>query len=68
MAKVVDAELEAHGVSPTDRPLATQFVAGGFAEMILGWLDRPSRMESGALAASFRAFALGAVSTLRKAK
>jgi AcrR family transcriptional regulator len=68
VARVIELEFEELGVPAGERPMATQFVSGGFTEMLLAWLDHPARMESAALAAAFRSLALGAVSASRRAR
>ncbi len=65
VARLIAGELEHLGVPPDGLGIVTQFLTGGFAEMLLAWLDRPSRIERGVLAAKFRDFALGAVRAAR---
>lgn len=61
VARLIAGELPRLGVAADDVPLAAQFLTGGFAEMLLAWLDKPSRIDAATLAARFRAFALGSV-------
>jgi AcrR family transcriptional regulator len=65
VGSVVDAELVPLGVPPDVRAHLRQFIVGGFVEMLLAWLDHPTRVSSDALAARFRRFALAAIESTR---
>jgi AcrR family transcriptional regulator len=60
---LVEAELGGLGVAEPDRALVARFVSGGFVDLMTAWLDRPASVPPSALAASFRRFAEGALSS-----
>lgn len=58
--KVIAGELVGLGVPKADRHAVATFLGGGFAEMLLSWLDQPSREDAARLALRFRTLALSA--------
>jgi AcrR family transcriptional regulator len=65
VGSVVEAELAELGVANDQRAHLRQFIAGGFIEMLLAWIDQPKRVGSDVLAAQFRRFALGVIDAAR---
>jgi AcrR family transcriptional regulator len=61
VTQLVEVEIAAFGVDADQRAFVARYVSGGFVELLVAWIERPSSMESAALAASFRRLTLGAI-------
>lgn len=66
--RLVEADLDGLGVDAAHRVVTVRYVGGGFIELLVAWLDRPSNMDPGTLAATFRQLTLGALSTVPSPK
>jgi AcrR family transcriptional regulator len=60
LTSLVDAELAAARLSKPLRQLLTRFIAGGFFQLLIGWIEQPGALTAEQLAATFRNFALAA--------
>lgn len=58
---LVDAELGS--LDEPVRAITAEFIAGGFVEMLNGWLERPRGMSAAALAVAFRRMAHAAIAS-----
>ena len=63
--RLTEAELEHGGIDARVRPLVARYVAGGFVELLLSWLDRPSGVDAVVLTAQFRALVRGTLTAAR---
>jgi hypothetical protein len=53
-------------LAPERRLMAAKYIAGGFLELMTTWLDRPSSVDTGALAGEFRSLTAGVLSAARR--
>lgn len=60
--RLTEDELEHLGVAATERPMVARYVAGGFVELLLNWLERPSGVDSAVLTAMLRQLVRGTLS------
>src|SRR5512146_809080 len=65
LASLVEAELKLLKVPKAARATATHFIAGGAAEVLMGWLDHPQGVSAEKLAAELRQLATAVVEASR---
>ena len=61
LASLVEAELKLLKVPKAARPSMTHFIAGGAAELLLGWLDHPHGVSANQLAGELQKLATALV-------
>ncbi len=54
VVRLVEADLATSKVPPDDRATVARYIAGGFVDLMLEWLERPSKTDAAHLAATFR--------------
>jgi AcrR family transcriptional regulator len=61
LTHVIEAELAASGVDERARRWVARYICGGFVEMLLVWLERPSALDSAVLVELFERLTRGAL-------
>jgi AcrR family transcriptional regulator len=61
--RLVSAELEYLRIPRSQRPLLAPYIAGALVELIVGWLERPTRQSAEEMASGFIALTRGLVAS-----
>jgi len=64
--QLVTADLATLGVADEDRERLSRFLSGGFVEVLMGFLDRPAKVEPATVASSYVRFANAAMAMCRR--
>jgi AcrR family transcriptional regulator len=64
VVRLVEAELDGFDVARERRSAAALFISGGFVELMVTWLERPTANDPKTLSRSFSALADGVLATL----